>query len=144
MPGKPVTIVDLQAIVDRWTPRLGLAHWTITVRNGNMDHDDAILEIHRHEDAHRAVITPAAWLLAGQPEPDGLETIDSGYIERSVVHELCHCLFRDLRYLVRDVTADELAGSTKATLGIALDRHEEATVDLLARSLVTAWETRDG
>lgn len=131
------TLEALSDLVDRWQPRLGLGHWSIELREADpLDNEDAILEVHRHRDAHRAVIYAAPWLLDGDRPSHHIETIDDAYVERAVVHELCHLLFRDLRYLVQDVLADELAGAAKATLDTALDRHEEATVDLLARGLV--------
>lgn len=137
---RELRLAELQALVDLWLPRLGQAHWTVVVTDkGTLDHDDALLEVARHETAHRAVIKAADWYLDGVDEPGGLEAIDGAFVEQAVVHELCHLLFRDVRWLVREVTADELAGAAKSTLDLALDRHEEATVDLLARGLVSSW-----
>lgn len=65
--------------------------------------------------------------------------VGAAYLEQSVVHELCHLLFRDVRWLVRETLADEISGPMKSTLDLALDRHEEATVDLLARGLTGNW-----
>lgn len=132
---------QLQAITDKWLPRMGLAHWSVTVTDRSaLVHEDAILEILRHDDAHRAVIKPADWFLDEEWTPENCsEDLSDAYIEQSVVHELAHLLFRDVRNLVQDVLQDELAGATKSTLDIALDRHEEATVDLLARGLVGSW-----
>lgn len=141
MSGDPVVQVnEVQTLVDRWQPRLGLNHWHIEIKAGDLDHNDAILEIQRHENAHRAVLHVASWLTTGDyDQADTAETIDATYIEKSVVHELAHLLFRDVVFPMRD-DLEEFMGQIAHELFMRqINRHEEAAVDSLASALVNHW-----
>lgn len=127
-----------------WQPRLGLAHWRIETRVGEVENGpETILEVQRHENAHRAVVTIPEWLDSGDVPSDFQETIDDRFLEQAVVHDLCHLLFRDVVFVIRDDVA-ELFGQVAHELVMRqLGRHEEATVDLLSRALVETWPTDD-
>lgn len=133
---------ELQQLLSDWQQRLGLVHWSIELTMGDvMDNGpETVFEIQRHENAHRAVITVAPWL-AGGDRPEMVETVDDRFIEQGLVHELCHLIFRDVTFIVRDDLADLLGQVNHELIMRGINRSEEAAVDLLARSLVDAWPT---
>lgn len=134
------SVAQVQTIVNRWLPRLGLRHWDVLVRTpeGEMDHDDAIFEIQRHENAHRAILFVAPWLVNGEPHQEH-EFITDEYVESSVVHELCHLHFRDIAFMVRDDLVEILGSVTGEMVMRQVSRFEEAAVDGLSRALVKSW-----
>lgn len=131
---------QIEVIVKRWQPRLGLENWKIEVQvtpDGDMDNDDALFEIERHKEADRAIIHISESVTRGDYE--ATETIDEFFIETAVVHEMCHCVVRDLTFVVRD-DLEELHGQVVHELIMRnLHRHEEKLVENLATALVRSW-----
>lgn len=133
------SVADIEKLVKRWRKRLGLTHWTVTVKSsGPLENESAILEVHRHDDAHRAVIFVAPWLISGEPF-DADEEIDDRYVEQAVVHELCHLHFRDVVFPIRDDVEELFGQVTHALVMRQLSRAEEGAVDLMANALVKHW-----
>lgn len=136
----------VEAMVETWAERLGLSHWSVHIRAGKteVDTDSTVLmEIQRHENAHRAVLTVAQWLVDGDPPPEPLtEVLDWDFVEKTVVHELCHLLFRDIVFPIRDDTEEFMGQIAHEQLMRRIGFAEEQNVDLLSRSLVNAWNAR--
>lgn len=144
MPKKPVkkkwSEKEIQRYVKKWQPRLGLRHWKIETRvvpDGEMDNEDAILEVERHDNAHHAVVMIAQSVTTGDFEAN--ETIDDDFMEISVAHELCHCVVRDLTFVVRDDLKDLLGQVVHELTMRNIYRHEEQVCEALSSSLVRNW-----
>lgn len=135
-----LSIDEAQTLVDLWAKRMGLNHWTIAVRlpQDRMDHDDAIFEVHRHENANRAIIYIAPWLVNGEFESE-LEEINAEFLDAAIIHELGHILFRDVVFVIKD-DIEELMGQVAHELLMrTLSRTEERLVDQLAKALAREW-----
>lgn len=132
---KPWTKARIEKTIAKWQKILGLDNWVISLRVENeMDNDDALFEIERHEDADRAVIHVPQEFISGDWE--ATEKVDDEFIEVAIVHELCHCLYRDIAFIVKH-DLQELFGQVAHELTMRnISRHEERMVDQLARSLV--------
>lgn len=136
------SLSNIERLVERWQPRLGLGHWHIEVRRtvNPFDDESTAMEIEQHPNAHRAAIRVADWLLdGGEDRLDIIDEIDADFVEKTVVHELLHLHFRDLRQVWDEFCEEEVAGQTKAVLQQASTRAEEGAVDMLARALVRAF-----
>lgn len=133
---------DIHQIIGKWQKRLGLLNWEIDIKidDGTMDHADSYCEIHRHDTAHKAYIYIRKWLISLEDIPGWvLDDINDVFIERIVVHEICHILFRDLNALAKEYLSMSLNSSAYDVAEHALQLSEEKTVDDLAKALVTSW-----
>lgn len=134
-------IQDIERLVLKWRPRLGLLHWEFRVRVDDGDFEDGYMEIERHSDHHRAVIDIKPWIVGEADIPEWVvdDLHDAGFIERGVVHELAHCLFRDVRMHAAEALEPRLSPDVLETLRLGLNRDEERAVDDLATALVDHW-----
>ena len=137
-----MTLDDLQHLLGVWQVRLGLANWEIILKadDGSMDIEDSYFEIYRHETAHRAHVWVKKWVIGEEEQPEDLkDELTEEFIERGLVHELCHVIFRDHNTLVREYVPFHLGHQAWSALSHALDLAEEGAVDDLARALVANW-----
>jgi hypothetical protein len=136
-----VTEERLRQLLEVWRGRLGLDHWRIELELGGLDDDTDLMEISRSKVYERARLYVAPWLLVGGPPvPAGvlLEPSDD-VVESSLVHELLHCLTRDLRAITRDDLEGLVHRDAHTALDLAAYRAEERLVDELAEALVRAF-----
>ena len=135
-----------------WKQRLGLGRWTIAVKFepqniiGN-DGGGSAAQCHRHDQYDRAVISFSPFLTGDGDWPECLEqTIWSDdtehFMECIVVHELLHCVMRDIMTASEHVDF-EIAGPSKRIWDSAWKVAEEQTVDRLAHALVDAFANPD-
>lgn len=126
-----VTQSNLERLVARWKPRLGLDGWRIHVliSAAALEEEDSAAEVQPADHYRRARIVVA---------PDALDRPASTDLEELVVHELLHLATRDIRQ-----TALELQGQVHrdafAMYELAFERSLEGEIDRLAIALVAAF-----
>jgi hypothetical protein len=131
--------VEFVALTSEWQSRLGLDQWLIDVRFEEPEEETAAMECHRSSQYEQAtlVIKPD---LVDWEMPEGWfgPPLDDFFLEKSIVHELLHCLTRDIRY-VEDTFDGQLHRDVQSVIEQAYKRAEEQLVDKLAVALVRAW-----
>lgn len=135
---------EINRLVTVWQPRLGLSGWDILTMVGDMDDETARMEIDMSNQYENAVIHVAEWLLRDEPPAKTMFAhmpMDSETLQQTVVHELLHCVFRDIKQLVQEVIDGQLQRDADIIFCRVFDRVEEATIDRLATALVKAWGT---
>jgi hypothetical protein len=136
-----VTEKQLLALFDKWIPRLGLDGWVIQVRVEECpDKDDAGSEgcCHRSSQYDKATIfVPPAMLEEGERDR-AHQDITPEYVEQIVVHELLHCVVRDIVF-ANSLMEDELSERMNETLNKVQMRTEEQVVERLASALMREW-----
>jgi hypothetical protein len=138
------TIKEIRTWATTWQAVLGLQQWRITIVDGPTQQPDSRMEVLRSMDYARAEITVAPFLLRAGPPCllDWRDTIDRHYAEVSLVHELCHLLYRDARRIAIGTTEDQMHRDAHDVLERTWDRMEERHVDDLAHALVKAHPKR--
>lgn len=146
MPSSDLTHWSLERIEEcarTWQTRLGLTHWRVVVKRGG-EIEGSILEVHRHENAYRAIIYARDWLLDEEwDKSDSLEDLTDQYIESAVVHELFHLCFHRLGSAFKKAMEDHVSSALWGTLAPMYSDIEEYEVDQVARHLVDAWPTEE-
>ena len=137
-----MTEAQLRGLFKLWQTRLGLGTWKIGVEFaecGRECHDIVLMETHRPADYDTATIQVQPFALTGDiPEGWVIQPLTDEYLEIKVVHELLHCVMRDMRFC--DVSIDgQLHRDVDAAWQIVQKRAEEQTVDRLATALVKAF-----
>ena len=139
-----MTEAELRRLLRAWQKRLGLDHWSLVmhVGGGELEADD-MMNVHRSPTYERAAIYVQPWLVGrGEPPPDVFYVAfgkPDSYIETSLVHELLHLAFRDLRAITRSDLDGYLHRDVYDQVEKAAERAEEQAVDRLAEALVRAW-----
>jgi hypothetical protein len=128
----------IRSLVREWQEALGLSLWTIHVRFENWDRPN-YAENHRSGQYDHCIIKFQEWMVRDVRPPDGMLQMDitDELREILVVHELLHCVMRDVQD-VHDCVETNVSKDTYEQLEGSLDRALEQTVDRLARSLVAA------
>ncbi len=133
----------LEVLLGDWQTRLGLGHWTIklVVDGAHIaeDDDDVAMRVYTHQLYDDAVLEVAPWMLGVGEPPDRIEAqlLDDALVERKLVHELLHCVTRDLVAIVRDDLDGSLHRDVMEQVNAHVRRLEEHAVDRLAKALVT-------
>lgn len=139
-----MTEKQLRDAFDRWQHRLGLDLWQITISIEPCETDSILMECRRSSSYDAATIAVQPYVLTGKipgtvtdrPVADLSDT----YLEMKVVHELLHCVTRDLRY-VEDLYDRQLHPDAWRAVEQAYKRAEESTVDRLANALTRTWSS---
>jgi hypothetical protein len=137
-----VTEETITAMVELWQQRLGLSLWSVHVEFIEQESSHATNE--RSTQYDRATLQFGRHLLTddGQLPGDGTMTITAvdreRFIESTVVHELLHCVFRDISD-VPDLIESQLHRDVDSVYGRVFDRVTEQTIDKLAVALVRAF-----
>lgn len=130
---------QLRSLFTQWVNRLGLERWDIELRVEDCETSSAYMECERSVTYERAVIRCQPWVLTGQVPDDLLQLeLTSQRVEASLVHELLHCLTRDLRNVAETVDG-QLHRDAFSIFESAVMRAEEQLVDRLAVALVHAF-----
>ena len=121
---------ELERLVTVWRRRLGLDRWAIAVEwrepEAGGEHG-ARASTWRSNDYDEARI---------RFSPSALETATDRELAVLVVHELLHCLTRDVEHVVELIGELELAGDARRLLEESHRHHVEQAVDRLAYRLV--------
>jgi hypothetical protein len=128
----------LLELFDEWQSRLGLDDWTIEIRFDAPESDTAVMECVRDAQYEQAVIYVHPAVFDAPEKWRTGPTFDDFFFEKSVVHELLHCIFRDMRY-VEELFEDRIQPDLVEGIEKTYKRVEERTVDKLAVALVRAW-----
>ena len=136
---------DISRLVEVWQHRLGLSMWDIKVTFVEQTENNAVC--HRSTMFERATIEIGAHLLTDDGQLSDEETlpIPTGedrplFVGKCVVHEMLHCVFRDLRDGAVDSLDDLLLRDVFRLYESRYVRAEEQTIDRLAVVLVEAFE----
>lgn len=120
-----MTKAQFERVIRTWQDRLGIAHWDITVNWGAPADSSDFAEITAETSYDKAVM---------RVNPNFGEWTDV-FLNQVVVHELLHCVCRDMDIAVLDARSG--LHPTAASQAEARYRHEsEGVVDRLAIRLV--------
>lgn len=120
----------LQALTVTWQRRLRMDRWQITtVIGGVADYDGNNAQVRTYKHYDRAVID---W------DPEYLKTASEEEINRTCVHELLHCLFRDFEAATL-ATGPVLGQDARQIYEQRVDHELEQLIDMLAISFVTCY-----
>ena len=140
-----MSIEVARALTAQWQERLGLTGWRIDVVAGKLDDLKSRAEIGKSRDYDRATLHIAEWMLKGEQLPGTCfehTKITATDVEEAIVHELLHCVTRDMQRVAFDVIDGQLHRDVDTVFVKAFTRAEEHAIDALAIALVKAWESR--
>lgn len=133
----------LKALFKLWQGRLGLNLWDITIKVEPFGDDDnsVIMSCGQSKNYETAIIKVQPWALTEKPPSTWMG--NSGIfvkhqVEKSVVHELLHCVLKRLAHW-EDLVGGQLHRDVASVVQEAHDQATEATVDALAVALVRAF-----
>lgn len=131
---------ELEMLLRTWQRRLGLSHWHIHLRQGNVERSNSYLDIERVPTYERAVISYQPWLLTGEPPENVMDIpLTDRVVEEKIVHELLHCHTIGMAGVVRDHLDGQLHHDVHSVVTEVFGFEEERCVDRLAAALVRAW-----
>lgn len=140
-------IIDMLAI---WQSRLGLSDWTIAVTwpedNPEIDGHACHMKVQSSHFYKRATLSigPTSMNFDNMLDCIERDVIASGiythleYVEFSIVHELLHLALRDIMCTM-ELVNQELHPTVRRVVTEATQRAEEATVEMMAQTLVRNW-----
>lgn len=146
-----VSEAQLNKLIEKWKPRLGLAHWDITTTITNDIADDegnpvekeigAVAKPADHYEEGRLFFRP--WLLDSTITPPSTvnrtKLGELPTVEKFVIHELIHFRLYDQEALIKCL-GDHVSGSTLAALEALWYGANERVTDRLAIALYEAFE----
>lgn len=127
---------DVQALLDKWIPRLGLTEWKIIAVIEDSDPSE-YAHLGRLPDMYRAKITINRSFYTGK------SMIDVPHLERTIVHELMHICIGHYAGSVEDTLSNVVGGREGSALVQRYRDEEERFVDRLSLALVKEWEHED-
>jgi hypothetical protein len=126
-----VTRSQLQRRVERWATKLsplGLAHWEFEVEivsEDEMDNDNSEAEVQPSTKYDSANVTF---------KRSFVESVDVEQLDKAIIHELLHLVFRDFEAIM-DLVTQELGVTSKELVEKQIDHEIEGVVERIARTL---------